>query len=100
MDRVDGEQTGQAASIKKQVAAASFIGTTIEWYDFFLYGSAAALVFGQVFFLYADTLIGTLSSFATFAVIFVARLLGGMIFYEDRIGRKTMLAITTETIYI
>jgi MHS family shikimate/dehydroshikimate transporter-like MFS transporter len=94
MDRVGGEQTGQTSSIK-QVATASFIGTTIEWYDFFLYGTAAALVFGQLFFPYADPLIGTLSSFATFAVAFIARPLGGMIgHYGDRLGRKTMLVIT------
>src|SRR5215210_4156470 len=95
MDRVGGEQTGQTSSIK-QVAAASFIGTTIEWYDFFLYGTAAALVFGQLFFPYADPLIGTLSSFATFAGAFIARPFGGALFghYGDRIGRKTMLVIT------
>jgi len=95
MDRVGGEQTGQTSSIK-QVAAASFIGTTIEWYDFFLYGTAAALVFGQLFFPYADPLIGTLSSFATFAVAFIARPFGGALFghYGDRMGRKTMLVIT------
>ena len=95
MDRVGGEQTGQTSSIK-QVAADSFIGTTIEWYDFFLYGTAAALVFGQLFFPYADPLIGTLSSFATFAVAFIARPFGGALFghYGDRMGRKTMLVIT------
>src|ERR687886_1334720 len=94
MDRVGGEQTGQTSSIK-QVAAASFIGTTIEWYDFFLYGTAAALVFGQLFFPYADPLIGTLSSFATFAVAFIARPLGGMIFghYGDRPRPKTNLLV-------
>ncbi len=58
---------------RRRVAAASFIGTTIEWYDYFIYGSAAALVFGPQFFPSADPLTGTLAAFATFAVGFVAR---------------------------
>ena len=72
---------------------ASFIGTTIEWYDFFLYGTAAALVFNRLFFPTVDPLIGTLSSFGTFAVGFVARPLGGIVFghFGDRVGRKAML---------
>jgi metabolite-proton symporter len=72
---------------------ASFIGTAIEWYDFFLYGTAAALVFGRLFFPNVDPLLGTLSSFGTFAVGFVARPLGGAIFghFGDRVGRKAML---------
>jgi MHS family shikimate/dehydroshikimate transporter-like MFS transporter len=72
---------------------ASFIGTAIEWYDFFLYGTAAALVFSRLFFPTVDPLTGTLSSFGTFAVGFVARPLGGAIFghYGDRVGRKAML---------
>jgi metabolite-proton symporter len=77
----------------RQVILASFIGTTIEWYDFFLYGTAAALVFNRLFFPNVDPLIGTLSSFGTFAVGFVARPLGGIIFghFGDRVGRKAML---------
>ena len=59
MDRLGGEGTGQISSIR-QVALASFIGTAIEWYDFFLYGTAAALVFGQLFFPEATPLGGTL----------------------------------------
>lgn len=72
---------------------ASFIGTAIEWYDFFLYGTAAALVFARLFFPNADPLIGTLSSFGTFAVGFLARPLGGMVFghFGDRVGRRSML---------
>ncbi len=95
MDRVGGEGTGQVESIRK-VSLASFIGTTIEWYDYFLYGTAAALVFNELFFPNVDPLIGTLSAFATFAVGFVARPLGGAIFghYGDRIGRKAMLVLT------
>jgi metabolite-proton symporter len=72
---------------------ASFVGTAIEWYDFFLYGTAAALVFSRLFFPNVDPLIGTLSSFGTFAVGFVARPLGGAVFghFGDRLGRKSML---------
>ncbi|HEX9892386.1 MAG TPA: MFS transporter [Gemmatimonadales bacterium] len=72
---------------------ASFIGTTIEWYDFFLYGTAAALVFNRLFFPTLDPLAGTLSAYGTFAVGFVARPLGGAVFghYGDRVGRRTML---------
>ncbi len=72
---------------------ASFIGTAIEWYDFFLYGTAAALVFSRLFFPNVDPLTGTLSAFGTFAVGFVARPIGGVVFghFGDRLGRKSML---------
>lgn len=95
MDRVGGESAGQVESIKK-VALASFIGTTIEWYDYFIFGTAAALVFNQLFFPTVDPIIGTLAAFATFGVGFLARPLGGAIFghYGDRIGRKAMLVLT------
>jgi metabolite-proton symporter len=77
----------------RTVILASFIGTTIEWYDFFLYGTAAALVFNRLFFPTLSPLAGTLSAYASFAVGFVARPLGGAIFghFGDRLGRKTML---------
>jgi metabolite-proton symporter len=76
-----------------RVILSSLIGTTIEWYDFFLYGSAAALVFNKLFFPSFDPLVGTLLAFATYAVGFVARPLGGMVFghFGDRIGRKKLL---------
>jgi MFS transporter, MHS family, shikimate and dehydroshikimate transport protein len=79
-----------------QVAIASFIGTAIEWYDFFLYGTAAALVFNKLFFPQFDPLVGTLAAFATFAVGFLARPVGGIVFghYGDKIGRKAMLSLT------
>ncbi|MDP9397800.1 MAG: MHS family MFS transporter [Actinomycetota bacterium] len=79
-----------------KVAGASLVGTTVEWYDFFLYGSAAALVFNRLFFPSFDPLVGTLLAFATYAVGFVARPLGGIVFghYGDKIGRKSMLVIT------
>jgi metabolite-proton symporter len=78
------------------VAVASFVGTAIEWYDFFLYGTAAALVFNKLFFPRFDPLVGTVLAFATFAVGFVARPVGGVVFghYGDRIGRKAMLSLT------
>lgn len=87
--------TTSTASIRK-VALASLVGTTIEWYDFFLYGTASALVFGKLFFPNYDPLIGTLASFGTYAVGFVARPIGGIIcgHYGDRIGRKSMLIFT------
>jgi MFS transporter, MHS family, shikimate and dehydroshikimate transport protein len=77
----------------RAVILASFIGTMIEWYDFFIYGTAAALIFNRLFFPTVDPFVGTLSAFATFAVGFVARPLGGIVFghFGDRIGRKTML---------
>src|SRR5262249_4341835 len=75
---------------------ASFIGTSIEWYDFFLYGTAAALVFGELFFPKLDPLAGTMASFGTYAVGFFARPLGGIVFghYGDKIGRKSVLVTT------
>ncbi|WP_341631732.1 MFS transporter [Sphingomonas agri] len=76
-----------------RVILSSLIGTTIEWYDFFLYGSAAALVFNKLFFPSFDPLVGTLLAFATYAVGFIARPLGGVVFghFGDRIGRKRLL---------
>jgi MFS transporter, MHS family, shikimate and dehydroshikimate transport protein len=95
MERLGGEQRGQISAIR-QVAAASLIGTTIEWYDFFIYGTAAALVFPALFFPEFSETAGTLAAFATFGVGFFARPVGGVIFghFGDRIGRKTMLVIT------
>ena len=75
---------------------ASLVGTTIEWYDFFLYATAASLVFNHAFFPDQSSLVGTLLSFATFAVGFVVRPIGGFVFGHvgDRIGRKKTLALT------
>ncbi|MFD4249118.1 MFS transporter [Amycolatopsis thermoflava] len=74
----------------------SLVGTSLEWYDFFLYGSAAALVFNEVFFPTFDPLTGTLLSFLTFAIGFVARPIGGIVagHYGDRFGRKKVLLFT------
>ncbi|WP_030371424.1 MFS transporter [Streptomyces rimosus] len=79
-----------------RIVGASLIGTTIEWYDFFLYGSAAALVFNTLFFPAADPLVGTLIAFITYAVGFAARPLGGVVFghFGDKIGRKKLLVIS------
>ncbi|MGH3148504.1 MAG: MFS transporter [Rubrobacter sp.] len=95
VERLGGEDRGQISSIRT-VALASLIGTTIEWYDFFIYGTAAALVFPALFFPEQTPLIGALLSFATFGVGFFARPVGGAIFghYGDRVGRKAMLVIT------
>jgi MFS transporter, MHS family, shikimate and dehydroshikimate transport protein len=91
----DRAELGHPRSIGK-VAFASFIGTAVEWYDFFAYGTAAALVFPKLFFPRFDPLAGTLASFATFGVGFFARPIGGAVFGHlgDRIGRKSMLVTT------
>jgi MFS family permease len=98
------EEAGHARSVdesghKRQVrlaAVASVVGTSIEWYDFFLYGTAAAIVFPAVFFPKSSPYAGTLESFATYAVGFAARPVGAAIFghWGDRIGRKATLIIT------
>ena len=95
MEKIGGEHTGERTSVK-EVAAASLVGTVIEWYDFFVYTTAAALVFGQLFFPGSEPLIGTLLAFATYAVGFVARPVGGIFcgHFGDRIGRKSMLVLT------
>lgn len=74
----------------------SMIGTTIEWYDFFIYGSAAALIFNKLFFPTLDPISGILAAFATYTVGFIGRPLGGILFghFGDRIGRKSMLLLT------
>lgn len=76
----------------RRIVAASLVGTTVEWYDFFLYGSAAALVFNKLFFPGSDPLVGTLLSFLTYAVGFAARPIGALVFghYGDRLGRKKL----------
>ena len=78
------------------VAVSSFVGTAIEWYDFFLYGTAAALVFNRLFFPTFDPLTGTLAAFGTYAVGFVARPIGGIVIghFGDKVGRKSMLVLT------
>ena len=81
---------------RRTVLIASLVGTTVEWYDFFLYATAASMVFSRTFFPSANPTLGTLLSFATFAVGFVMRPVGGFVFGHigDRIGRKRSLALT------
>ncbi|WP_347955321.1 MFS transporter [Gordonia aichiensis] len=87
---VDG--TGRA---QRRLMAAGLIGSSIEWYDFFLYGTAAALVFPHVFFPHSSALMGTLLSFATFWAGFVARPIGGVVagHYGDKYGRKPAVVV-------
>src|SRR5690349_14507447 len=94
--RLEPQQPTASYRQSVKVALASLIGTSIEWYDFFLYGTAAALVFNKLFFPTFDPMVGTIAAFATFAVGFIARPIGGIVFghYGDRIGRKTMLYLT------
>ncbi|MFF5076532.1 MFS transporter [Actinoplanes sp. NPDC000266] len=82
-----------------KVVFASLVGTAVEWYDFFLYGSAAALVFGTLFFPSSDPATATLLAFGTYALGFVARPLGGIVFghFGDRVGRKKMLVVSLMT---
>ncbi|MFD0570535.1 MFS transporter [Kitasatospora gansuensis] len=77
----------------RRVATAALVGTTIEYYDFFSYGTAAALVFGQVFFPALGAAGGLLAAFSVYAVAFLARPVGAVLFghYGDRLGRKTTL---------
>lgn len=91
----DGGRTSDTKRIRP-VVTASVVGTIIEWYDFFIYGTAAALVLGQLFFPGGSALAGTLAAFATYAVGFAVRPLGGAVFghFGDKLGRKTILITT------
>ncbi|MCX4514262.1 MHS family MFS transporter [Streptomyces sp. NBC_01619] len=82
--------------VARKVLLSSLIGSTVEWYEFFIYGTAASLVFGDLFFPEFDPLVGTLLSLSTFAIAFVARPVGGVLFghFGDRLGRKSMLVLT------
>ena len=82
--------------LARRAAAAAFFGTALEWYDYFLYGSAAALVFPELFFTGMEPAVATIVSLATFGVSFLFRPLGGIIFghFGDRLGRKRMLVLT------
>jgi len=80
----------------RKVAVASLIGTAVEWYDYYLYGTCAALIFPHLFFPSMDPWVGTIAAFATYAVGFVARPVGAAVFghYGDRVGRKTILVLS------
>jgi len=88
--------SSSTSSETRRVVLAGFIGTTVEWYDFFLYGTASALVFNKLFFPTFDATTGTLMAFSTYAVGFFARPVGGLVFghYGDKLGRKSMLVTT------
>src|SRR6516165_3587907 len=92
---------GQTEPVKHRRAlveavVASTVGTTIEWYDFFLYGTASAVVFRRLFFPDFDPFVGQILSFTTFTVGFVFRPVGGVVFgyLGDRVGRKSTLVAT------
>lgn len=80
----------------RKAGLAAFIGTVLEWYDFIIYGTAAAIVLNKVFFPNTDPLMGTLAAFATYAVGFLARPLGGLVlgYMGDRLGRRSILVLT------
>jgi MHS family shikimate/dehydroshikimate transporter-like MFS transporter len=92
----EGERPSTSPAALRRVVAGATVGTALEWYDFFIYGTAAALVFGDLFFDPASGS-GTLVAFATFGVGFVARPFGGILFGHlgDRIGRRETLIVTT-----
>ncbi|WP_161500384.1 MFS transporter [Streptomyces antimycoticus] len=89
---LDREKTNQ----QRKVVAAGLIGNSVEWYEFFIYGTAASLVFNKLFFPEFDPLVGSLIALSTFAVGFVMRPIGSIVFghFGDRAGRKSMLVIT------
>ena len=93
-ERVPAGQPAPASN--RTILLASLVGTTVEWYDFFLYATAASLVFPKLFFPAHDEVVGTLLAFGTFAVGFVARPIGGVLFGHigDRLGRKRTLVAT------
>lgn len=96
MQNVQGNTAPPAKSSHRLAGISSMVGTTIEWYDFFIYGAAAALIFNRLFFPNLDPLTGVLAAFATYAVGFIGRPLGGIVFghFGDKIGRKSMLLVT------
>lgn len=96
MQTIHGNGSSPNKSSHRLAGISSMVGTTIEWYDFFIYGAAAALIFNKLFFPNLDPLTGVLAAFATYAVGFIGRPLGGLVFghFGDKIGRKSMLLLT------
>ncbi|WP_375464033.1 MFS transporter [uncultured Methylobacterium sp.] len=95
-EATSGLKASTRSAPSTRVVVASAFGTVVEWYDFFVYGTAAALVFGKLFFPATDPLTSTLAAFSVYAVGYLARPLGGLIFghYGDRIGRRSMLVLS------
>lgn len=96
MKHVQGTSLKNKKSAHRLAGISSMVGTTIEWYDFFIYGAAAALIFNKLFFPNLDPLMGVMAAFATYAVGFIGRPLGGIVFghFGDKVGRKSMLLLT------
>lgn len=96
MQLTQGSGQQQPKSSHRLAGISSMVGTTIEWYDFFIYGAAAALIFNKLFFPNLDPMTGVLAAFATYAVGFLGRPLGGVVFghFGDKVGRKSMLLLT------
>lgn len=92
----DVESLEQRATVTGRVVVASAFGTIVEWYDFFVYGTAAALVFGKLFFPVSDPVVSTLAALSVYAVGYLARPLGGIVFghFGDRLGRRSMLVLS------
>jgi metabolite-proton symporter len=98
----ESQRPGSAVNTPRQVLFASFIGTTIEFFDFYIYATAAVLVFPRLFFPASDPASATLASLATFAIAFLARPIGSALFghFGDRVGRKTTLVAALLTMGI
>ena len=97
MSNAQPTQSATTPAGLKRVVGAAMAGTVAEWYEFFLYGTASALVFGQLFFRQTDSPIdGIIAAFALYAVGFLARPLGGLVFghYGDKFGRKRLLQLS------
>src|SRR5205085_10559279 len=96
MRKPDWETPEQATKRLKRVAAATIVGSMLEWYDFYLYATMASIVFSKVFFDSSDPSSASMKAFSTFAIGFVARPIGGMLFghFGDRFGRNKMSYVT------
>ena len=95
-ERLHEPTAGLTGKAMRRVVMGSFAGALLEWYDFFIFGTAAGLVFAPLFFPDSDPFIGVIAAFATFGVGFLTRPLGGIVFghFGDKIGRKAMLLTT------
>jgi MFS transporter, MHS family, shikimate and dehydroshikimate transport protein len=94
---IDTHDRGAAKAVPiRKIVIASAFGTVVEWYDFFVYGTAAALVFGKLFFPASDPVVSTLAAFSVYAVGYIARPLGGIVIahFGDRLGRRSMLVLS------